>query len=108
MARTDARLELQKARKANAALELNPLQVQRYAAVLRGTSLPPSLLELTAKPHGHFYAAIAEGYGVMPSFAGELDVMDRWAVVAYVRALQSARGAPGAGPAQNRIPQENR
>ncbi|MDY7828510.1 hypothetical protein UXA55_02790 [Aeromonas caviae] len=43
MARTDARLELQKARKANAALELNPLQVQRYAAVLRGTSLPPSL-----------------------------------------------------------------
>ncbi|WP_279473543.1 hypothetical protein [Aeromonas caviae] len=43
MARTDARLELQKARKASAALELNPLMVQRYAAVLRGTSLPPSL-----------------------------------------------------------------
>ncbi|HHB1156313.1 TPA: hypothetical protein ACOA1Y_003481 [Vibrio cholerae] len=43
MARTDARLELQKARKATAALELNPLLVVRYVAVLQGTSLPPSL-----------------------------------------------------------------
>ncbi len=43
MARTDARLELRKARKATAALELNPLLVVRYEAVLQGTSLPPSL-----------------------------------------------------------------
>ena len=43
MARTDARLELRKARKTNAALELNPLLVVRYVAVLQGTSLPPSL-----------------------------------------------------------------
>ncbi|WOQ12503.1 hypothetical protein [Aeromonas media] len=43
MARTDARLELRKARKATAALELNPLLVVRYVAVLQGTSLPPSL-----------------------------------------------------------------
>lgn len=53
--------------------------------------LPPSLLELHQKPDGHFYAAINEGYGVMPSFAGELDTRERWAVVAYVRALQQAR-----------------
>lgn len=62
--------------------------------------LPPSLLNLAEKPSGHFYTAITEGYGVMPSFAGELTVQDRWAVVAYVRALQAARnttlsGAPG-------------
>lgn len=44
MARTDARLELRKARKATAALELNPLLVVRYEAVLQGTSLPPSLV----------------------------------------------------------------
>ena len=43
MARTDARLELRKARKTNAALELNPLLVVRYEAVLQGSSLPPSL-----------------------------------------------------------------
>ncbi|WP_429053181.1 hypothetical protein [Aeromonas rivipollensis] len=43
MARTDARLELRKARKDTAALELNPLLVVRYEAVLQGTSLPPSL-----------------------------------------------------------------
>jgi len=70
--------------------------------------LPPSLLELSNKPHGHFFAAITEGYGMMPSFSGELNVKDRWAVVAYVRALQVARGAAPHGPAQNRLPQENR
>jgi mono/diheme cytochrome c family protein len=70
-----------------------------------GLRLPPSLLELSSKPAGHFYTAINEGYGVMPSFSGELNTQERWAVVAYVRALQTARGAPaGAQP----LPQENR
>jgi mono/diheme cytochrome c family protein len=42
----------------------------------------------------------------MPSFSGELNTRERWAVVAYVRALQAARGAqPGA---QQPLPQENR
>ncbi len=70
-----------------------------------GLRLPPSLLELSNKPAGHFYAAINEGYGVMPSFSGELNTRERWAVVAYVRALQVARGArTGEQP----LPQENR
>ncbi|MFP2906821.1 c-type cytochrome [Pyxidicoccus sp. 3LFB2] len=68
--------------------------------------LPPSLLELQGKPVGHFYAAINEGYGVMPSFSGELDVRERWAVVAYVRALQAARNTRTDG--QQPVPQENR
>jgi mono/diheme cytochrome c family protein len=68
--------------------------------------LPPSLLELQGKPAGHFYAAINEGYGVMPSFSGELDVHERWAVVAYVRALQAARNTRSDG--QQPVPQENR
>jgi mono/diheme cytochrome c family protein len=68
-----------------------------------GLRLPPSLLELSSKPSGHFYAAINEGYGMMPSFSGELNNTERWAVVAYVRALQAARGG-GAQP----LPQENR
>jgi mono/diheme cytochrome c family protein len=69
-----------------------------------GLRLPPSLLELANKPAGHFFNAITQGYGVMPSFSGELNTQERWAVVAYVRALQAARGASGA---QN-LPQENR
>ena len=43
MARTDARLELQKARKASRRPGAEPAMVVRYAAVLQGTSLPPSL-----------------------------------------------------------------
>jgi mono/diheme cytochrome c family protein len=73
--------------------------------------LPPSLLELQNKPNGHFYAAINEGYGVMPSFSGEIDVHDRWAIVAYVRALQTARKSGAAAPPAGGVqppPQENR
>ena len=64
-----------------------------------GLRLPPSLLELADKPAGHFYTAITEGYGVMPSFSGELNTQERWAVVAYVRALQAARGSAAGGAA---------
>jgi mono/diheme cytochrome c family protein len=71
-----------------------------------GLRLPPSLLELSGKPVGHFYTAINEGYGVMPSFSGELDTQERWAVVAYVRALQASRGTQAG--AQQPLPQENR
>lgn len=70
-----------------------------------GLRLPPSLLDLSGKPAGHFYAAINEGYGVMPSFSGELNTQERWAVVAYVRALQAARGARAG---EQPLPQENR
>jgi mono/diheme cytochrome c family protein len=72
-----------------------------------GLRLPPSLLDLSDRPVGHFYTAINEGYGVMPSFSGELNTQERWAVVAYVRALQAARGAR-AGGEQPLPPQENR
>jgi mono/diheme cytochrome c family protein len=70
-----------------------------------GLRLPPSLLELADRPAGHFYTAINEGYGVMPSFSGELNTQERWAVVAYVRALQAARGTHAGG---ENLPQENR
>lgn len=51
---------------------------------------PPSLTRPPASefPVGRVYAAIADGYGLMRSYAGELPVQDRWAVVAYVEALQ--------------------
>jgi hypothetical protein len=68
--------------------------------------LPPSLLELSGKPDGHFFTAITEGYGVMPSFGGEINIQERWAVVAYIRALQRARTTQVGG--QQPLPQENR
>ncbi|WNG50295.1 cytochrome c [Archangium minus] len=67
--------------------------------------LPPSLLEIANKPDGHVFVAMTEGYGVMPSFAGELNIQERWAVVAYVRALQRARNTQAGGQP---LPQENR
>ena len=57
------------------------------------TRLPPSLIALSDKPAGFFYQAITLGYGLMPSFSGEIPVEERWAVVAYVRALQKSQNA---------------
>jgi mono/diheme cytochrome c family protein len=41
-------------------------------------------------PPGRIFGTITEGYGLMRSYAGQLPVSDRWAVVAYVQALQLA------------------
>ena len=58
------------------------------------TRLPPSLIALSERPAGFFYQAITEGYGLMPSFAGEIPMDERWAVVAYVKALQLSQNTP--------------
>ena len=58
------------------------------------TRLPPSLVALGFRPAGFFYQAITLGYGLMPSFAGEIPTEERWAVVAYVQALQLSQNAP--------------
>ena len=47
-----------------------------------------------ARPAGFFFQAITLGYGLMPSFAGEISTDERWAVVAYVQALQLSQNAP--------------
>lgn len=44
-------------------------------------------------PPGRIFTTITEGYGLMRSYAGELPVADRWAVVAYVQALQLSQHA---------------
>jgi mono/diheme cytochrome c family protein len=44
-------------------------------------------------PLGHFFAVITNGYGAMPDYAAQLTPEDRWAVAAYVRALQLSQDA---------------
>lgn len=57
---------------------------------------PPSLLSPRVRelPDGAVYRVIREGYGLMPSYAADLGVEERWAVVAYLRALQWSQGVP--------------
>jgi hypothetical protein len=44
-------------------------------------------------PAGHFFEVITQGFGPMPSYANQLSEHDRWAVIAYIRALQFSRNA---------------
>lgn len=43
---------------------------------------------LRQAPVGHYFDAITNGWGAMPSYATQIPVHDRWAIVAYIRALQ--------------------
>jgi mono/diheme cytochrome c family protein len=56
--------------------------------------LPPNLIERRGMAVGHYYEVIANGFGLMPGYAAELDVHERWAVIAYLRALQLSQNAP--------------
>ncbi len=44
-------------------------------------------------PVGHFYDVITNGYGAMYSYASRVEPQDRWAIVAYIRALQLSQHA---------------
>jgi mono/diheme cytochrome c family protein len=63
--------------------------------VAHGFPKPPSyhLDRLLAAPAQHFYDVISKGYGVMYSYSDRVDPHDRWAIVAYIRALQFSRRA---------------
>jgi hypothetical protein len=55
---------------------------------------PPSLHKYNDRPAGYFYEVITKGFGMMASYAAELTVDERWAIVAYVRALQLSQATP--------------
>jgi cytochrome c553 len=63
--------------------------------VQRGFPQPPSLHEqrLRDAPEGHFFHVITHGYGAMYSYADRVDTEDRWAIIAYIRALQISRNS---------------
>ena len=46
---------------------------------------------LRQAPPGYFYHVITNGYGVMYSYASRVEPADRWAIAAYIRALQLSR-----------------
>jgi len=67
----------------------------RGIIVERGMKQPPSfhIVRLREAEPGHFYDVIANGYGVMYSYASSVPVHDRWAIAAYIRALQLSQNA---------------
>jgi mono/diheme cytochrome c family protein len=58
--------------------------------VRRGYRRPPTFHQdrLRESPFGHFFDVITNGFGAMPDYASQIRAEDRWAIVAYVRALQ--------------------
>ena len=67
----------------------------RGMVVRRGFSPPPTFHSpyLRQKPVGHIYGVITHGYGAMYSYAARIPVEERWAITAYIRALQYSRNA---------------
>ncbi len=62
----------------------------------RGFPHPPSYHSerLRQAPDRHFFDVITNGYGIMYPYADRVEPADRWAIVAYIRALQLAQHAP--------------
>jgi mono/diheme cytochrome c family protein len=78
--------------------------------VRRGFPAPPSFHSdrLRAVPDRHIYDVITQGYGIMYPYADRVEPQDRWAIVAYIRALQLSQHAPaGSLPEalRSRLPQ---
>jgi mono/diheme cytochrome c family protein len=63
--------------------------------VRRGFKQPPSyhIDRLRTAPVGHFYDVISNGYGAMLNYASQVQPRDRWAIIAYIRALQYSENA---------------
>jgi mono/diheme cytochrome c family protein len=68
----------------------DPLGTGQGKIVERGYTPPPSYHSerLRAVPVGHFYEVITNGYGSMPEHKQQIPPRDRWAIAAYIRALQ--------------------
>jgi mono/diheme cytochrome c family protein len=64
--------------------------------VRRGFRRPPSYHDerLRNEPVGHFFDVVTNGFGAMPDYAAQIPPEDRWAIIAYIRALQLSQQAP--------------
>jgi mono/diheme cytochrome c family protein len=63
--------------------------------VSRGLRPPPSYHDekLRTQPVGHFFDVMTNGFGAMQDYRAQVDVTDRWAIAAYIRALQLSQHA---------------
>jgi mono/diheme cytochrome c family protein len=52
--------------------------------------------KILARPDGHIFNTITHGARTMPPYDKQISVPDRWAIIAYLRALQLSQNAPGA------------
>ena len=77
--------------------------------VRRGFSKPPTYNDdrLRTAPVGHFFNVITVGQGKMSSYASQIPVADRWAIVSYIRALQISQNPNGANIPMNSANQAN-
>lgn len=68
--------------------------------VRRGFSKPPTYHDdrLRNAPVGHFFDVATNGWGRMSGYASQITVNDRWAIVAYIRALQISQNPNGIKP----------
>jgi len=68
----------------------------RADELLEGTWTPPTSFHtdlLRERPAGHLFNTISNGIRNMPAYGPQIPVQDRWAIVAYVRALQRSQNA---------------
>lgn len=73
----------------------------------RGFRQPPSfhIDRLRKVPIGYFFDVDTNGFGVMPDYAAQVAVRDRWCIAAYIRALQLSQNAPASAiPAGQKVP----
>ncbi len=69
---------------------------ERAMALAEGTWIPPTDLHdelVRERPVGHLYNSITEGIRRMPAYGPQIATEDRWAIVAYLRALQLSQNA---------------
>lgn len=76
-------------------------------AVQRGFPAPPSyhIDRLRNAPIGHFFDVMTRGYGVMYPYASRVTPEERWAIAAYIRALQLSQHAALSDVPTNEIAQ---
>jgi mono/diheme cytochrome c family protein len=73
----------------------------------RGFRRPPSyhIERLRKAPLGYFFDVMTNGFGAMPDYSSQIQPRDRWAIVAYIRALQLSQDASKAEvPAGQAVP----
>jgi mono/diheme cytochrome c family protein len=63
---------------------------------------------LRQAPVGHFFDAMTNGWGAMPSYATQIPVEDRWKIIAYIRALQLSQMPAQAQASQSPAPTPKR